>query len=524
MSASKGTGGTEAATVSAALGSDVMDAVAEADVGNRARKGAFWSALQILVRNGISIGSTAVLARLVSPDDYGLIGMVGTLTALLLVFSDMGLSWATVQRRNLTEAQVSNLFWLNATAGLILWGVCIFLAPWLVGFYGRPELNDITLMLGASFLLGGVAAQPMALLTRKMQFRQTTLIEIGSMMVSTVTGITLALLGWAYWALVWQLLAGQAARALLALTIARPPLQWPTWGVGTSSLVRFGGLMAVNSLLIYMARTLDTVLVGKFWGTEDLGYYSRAYFLMLLPSMLATGVLANLMVPSLSAFQHDVNRFGSAYRRAIRMVAFIGCPMAVGLALTAPEAVRLIYGEKWGAVVPLLMWLSIAGITQPIYNTTGWLFTAAGKAKLYLVLTGCNAVLLTFTFFVTVHYGTVAVAKGYGLVMGVLLLWPAMYLAHYAAGLKLTDTLRVLFPVFLALALMAAAVYVVGQLCELLNVFWLWTFAIKVAVGALSYVIASAVLLRQFLIDDVFSMLPSEYGKRASKWLTFRVN
>lgn len=519
MSAKEGKARTDKDTNRVEPGRDVVESVAEADVGSKARKGAVWSALQILGRNGISIVSTAVLARLVSPDDYGLIGMVGTLTALLLVFSDMGLSWATVQRRNLTQAQVSNLFWLNTLAGMALWGACVLLAPWLAEFYERPELNHVTLALGATFVLGGIAAQPMALLTRKMQFRQTTFIEVSSLVVSAATGITLAVLGWGYWALVWQALAGQAVRTLLALAIERPTLQRPRWGVGTRSLVSFGGLLALNGLLIYFARNLDNVLIGKVWGTEALGYYNRAYFLMLLPSMLATGVLTNLMVPSLSAFQHDVDRFGSAYRRAVRMVAFIGCPMAVGLALTAPEAVRLIYGEKWNTVVPMLMWLSIAGVTQPIYNTTGWLFTAAGKARLYLALTAFNAAVLTLTFFATVPHGPVAVAGGYGLVMGLLLLWPAMYLAHRAGGLRLSDTVRVLTPVFGALLVMALAVYFTELFCATLNVPWHLTLGMKVVVGVLSYGAASAVLLRQMLLDDVFSMLPSALAKRTALWL-----
>src|SRR5690606_21323405 len=210
--------------------------------------------------------------------------------------------------------------------------------------------------------------------------------------VAAVTAIGFALAGLGYWALVVQGLAGQLARAALSIPASRIRLQAPAKDSGTRSMVGFGGLLAANGLLIYLARNLDSVMIGKVWGTEQLGYYDRAYFLMLLPSMLATGALANLMVPSLSALQDERERFGDAYRRALRMVAFVGCPMAAGLALVAPEAVRLVYGEKWLPVVPILVWLSLAGITQPIYNTTGWLFTAAGKAKLYFAVTLINAI------------------------------------------------------------------------------------------------------------------------------------
>lgn len=489
------------------------------EVGKRARKGAVWSVLQIGGRQLISIGSTAILARLVTPDDYGLLGMVTTLTALLLVFSDMGLSWATVQRKELSQAQVSNLFWLNAVAGLLLWGLCILLAPWVASFYARDELQAVTVALGATFVLGGLAAQPFALMTRRMQFKQIAKIEIAALAAAAMAGVAFALMGWGYWALVSQALVGQGVRLLLALFSAELALQRPRGGVGTTSLVRFGGLLAINGLLIYFARNLDNVLIGKVWGTDALGYYNRAYFLMLLPSMLATGVLTGLMVPTLSSFQNDPARFGSAYRRAVRLVAFFGCPIAVGLALTAPEAVRLVYGEKWGAVVPMLMWLSIAGVTQPIYNTTGWLFTAAGKARLYLALTAFNAAALTVTFFATVPHGPVAVATGYGLVMGLVLLWPAMHLAHKAAGLQLAETVRTLAPVAVALLLMAATVFTAGLLCNALGLPWLWVFGVKVFTGVLGYLLASRALLHRMLTEDVLSMLPARLAGRAAMLL-----
>lgn len=440
--------------------------------------------------------------------------MVATLTALLLVFSDMGLSWATIQRRQLSEAQIGNLFWLNAATGFVLWLVCILLAPLVVTFYGRFELHDVTIALGASFILSGVAVQPFALLTRTMQFGRIAKIEITSVAVSATIGVYLAFEGMGYWALVVQALTGQGVRLVLVLFHAKFRMQRPRWAVGTLELVRFGGQLALNGLLIYFARNLDNVLIGRYWGTEELGYYSRAYFLMVLPSMLATGVLANLMVPSLSAFQDDIARFGSVYRRAVRLVAFFGCPIAVGLALTAPEAVRLVFGEKWAPVVPMFLWLSVAGITQPIYNTMGWLFTAAGNVRLYFAVTVLNCAVLAVTFFCTVPYGAVAVAMGYGLVMGLLLLWPAMFFAHRAASLSLLYTMRKLAPVFLSVLLMALAVIGAGAAASRLGLAWQWTLLAKIVAGVLAYIFASLSLLKEMLREDVFSILPDAFATK----------
>src|SRR5690606_32746058 len=183
--------------------------VDSARVGALARKGAVWSVIQIVARNVVCIGSTAVLARLLSPDDYGLMGMVATLTALLLVFSDMGLSWATIQRRELTQAQVSNLFWINVGAGLVLWLACILVSPVVARFYGREELQLVAAILGAGVLMGGLAVQPFALLRRRMDLRTVARIEIGAGVVAAVTAVSCAMAGLGYWALVVQAVAGQ---------------------------------------------------------------------------------------------------------------------------------------------------------------------------------------------------------------------------------------------------------------------------------------------------------------------------
>lgn len=483
--------------------------VQAADVGRRVRSGAVWSLLQVGGRNLLSVGVTAVLARLLSPDDYGLIGMVATLTALLLVFSDMGLSWATVQRKTLSEEQVSNLFWLNSGVGALLWAFCLFLAPHVVDFYGRPELRGVTLLMGASFLLSGLAVQPFALLSRQMAFKRITVIELTAQVVAAVVGVCSAYSGLGYWALVIQGLVGQSLRLILGFPASGLRVHRPRMGVGTRSLVGFGGLLALNGLLIYFARNLDNVLIGKYWGSEELGYYGRAYFLMLLPSTLAAGALASLMVPALSALQGDTARLESAYRRALRLVAFVGCPMSVGLALTAKEAVQLIYGELWAPVVPMLLWLSVAGITQPIYNTTGWLFTSTGRARAYFWLTLANGLILSAAFFWAAPRGAIAVSATYGVVMGLALLLPSLHVAHRVAGLSLWRSLKDLWPVLLTVAIMAASVYLVGQFSEWIGLSWYWTFGIKVLVGVVTYSVAACLLLREMLNSDLVSLMPT---------------
>lgn len=492
---------------------DGIKHVHQDDVGNKARRGAAWSAVQIVTRNVVSISVTAVLARLLVPEDYGLIGMVATLTALLQVFSDMGLSWATIQRKDLVHAQVSALFWVNIAAGVALWGAIAAAAPLLATFYGEPALTMIAIVSGASFVISGIAVQPMALLMRAMDFQKIAIIEVTALLVGAVAAISLAFTGMGYWALVVQGPVQATLRTVIALRWSGIRVQAPRRVEGVGALVSFGSLIAANGLLIYLARNLDSVLVGKVWGAAELGVYNRAYFLMLLPSMLANGVLSGLMVSSLAAFQGDRERFAQAYRRALRLVAYAGTPLAVGLALTAAPAVRLIYGPGWEAVVTLLYWLSLAGITQPVYNTNGWLFTAAGRGRDYLMLTIVNSVLLGAVFFITVPLGVEALAQGYGIVMGLVIPLPALMLAHKAAAIPFLPSLRAVAPVYALNAIMAISVWMTWILAEALGWSRMAAFPLQVGVGVTSYLILTPLLLRDMMRNEIRPLLVRLNGK-----------
>jgi PST family polysaccharide transporter len=461
-----------------------IETVVEDQVISKTKGGVKWSALQLVARNVVNLGVTAILARILAPSDYGLIGMVTVLIALLQVFSDIGLGLATVQRKSLSNYQVSNLFWISVLVGFFIFVCCLMLATPLSNFYDREEIKAVTAILGIGFILGGISAQPMALINRKMDFKKIAKIEVISMLLGAFMGLLSAYNGAGYWSLVIQTITVQLIRTLLAFIFSNIELSKPKTGVGTFQLVAFGITLTINGLLIYVARNLDSILIGKYWGAEELGLYNRAYFLMLLPGTLATGVLSSLMIPSLSSLQSNNNKFGNAYRKALKMITVVSCPLAIGLGLSADEVVYLIYGEKWAGVVPIISCLAIASVTQPLFNTTGWLFTAAGKAKQYLWLTAISSCILTVAFFLAIPHGTLAIAKVYGVTMGILIFVPALWYSHTVVNLSIRTTLYYLMPTIVCLFTMTASVYMVG-LIEIENV--LLMLITKVLVGLTIY-------------------------------------
>lgn len=460
------------------------------NVGGLARKGVSWSITQIVGNQGISLCATAVLARILTPHDYGVMAMAMTLTALFNVFSDLGLSWVTIQEPDLCRSHVDNLFWIGSVGGIVLWGSCAAAGPMLNAFYRRTDLAPIAVIAGAGFLLSSLAVQPTSLLRRQLNISQITKAEIASQIVGALLGIAVALLGGRYWSLVALSLGKQLVYLALILWGAR---YWPGLPHALSSMtrfVRFGAYLSANGVLVYIARNLDNILIGKYCGTDQLAYYSRAYFLMLLPASLATGVLSGVTIPALSAIAHDRERMGDAFRRVLRAISALAFPMAIGLCVAAPELVRFVYGPKWNAVVPLLRWLALASVSQPVYTTVGWLYISVGKSKEMFLWGLAQAAVLACTFGVAVRWGATGVAIGYGLVATGGVALPGLYFAHRAANLPFLSSLKPLIRPFFASLAMGAAALVVKALLKPLGLAWQLELTIIVLTCCLVYVAA----------------------------------
>ncbi|MEP3145191.1 lipopolysaccharide biosynthesis protein [Qipengyuania citrea] len=484
-------------------------------VGGRARSGALWSAAQILLRNGLALVITAILARILSPQDYGLVGMVATLTALLQVFANMGLSWATVRSAELNQKQVSGLFWINLGVGLLAWGGMVAAAPLIAQFYDEPALKLIAIVSGTSFVFAGATVQPIALMTRSMDFRRISMIEVLALLSGASVSLFMAFTGAGYWALVAQAPVQAAVRLALCIRPSAISISAPRWVPGLGAMISFGSLLVATEFLIFLARNLDGILIGKYWGATELGYYNRAYFLMLLPSMLASGVLSQVMVSSLSSLQHDLDRLANAYRRALCMVAYVGTPIALGLGLSASVVVPLVYGPGWDKVVVLLEWLSIAGVTQPIFLTYGWLFTATGRVRTYLWVTLINSIILGTVFYLTVPQGTIAIAKGYGLVMGLVLPLPVLWIAHRKSGIPFLLSLKYLAPIFILNAIMGTVVIITSAIFDdfLSNIS---VFLIQVTFAIITYISLTPFLLPSILHNDAKNFIKKLNPKNLS--------
>ena len=468
---------------------------AQADVPKLARRGLSWSLVLLAARYLLSMGSTALLARLLSPADYGLLGMVAAITALAQASSDFGLSWATVQRTQLSRNQIDALLVINTAFGLFLMVLCALSAPYVAAFYHRPELTNIMIAASTALLLSAVAVQPSALMRRQMKLKELSLCSLWALLISAIVAIVLARLGFSYWALVVQLILQQAITTALSFPMSGYFPRLPRNFLNLRSLVTFGGYSAAYGIVNYFARNLDNVLVGKFWGATALGYYSRAYFLMTLPGMIVMGVFSGVLIPAMASLRKEPARMEAVYVRALRLITVLGCAFAVGLAAAAPELVDFVYGPKWRAVVPILLWLSAASILQPIQNTVGWLYIVAERGRGMFIMGLVVAGSATLAFAIGISSGPVGVARAYA-IANTIMAYPILVMGHRACNLNIRKSLAVIPPLLACALIMGAVVWIAGVETSALGVGLRARLALKVIIGAAVYAVALRQLSR----------------------------
>ena len=318
----------------------------------------------------LQTGTLMLLARLLSPDDFGLTGMAATLTGFLGLFRDAGLSAATVQRLEVTHEQISTLFWINLAVGIGLAACTVLLAPAVVRFYSEPRLYWIVIVTGASFIFNGLVAQHGALITREMRFATQARIDLTALAAGSAVGIITAFLGWRYWSLVAAGLVNSivgATSVLLAVPWSPGP---PRRGVGVRSMLRFGGLSTCSGVLVFLAWNADNILVGRFWGTHALGLYGRAYQLATLPVEQLTSTLHGVAISGLSAIQDDTERLSRSFLRGYSLLLSATIPIALACPLFANEIIHVLLGEKWTDAAPIFQLLAPTSLVFALAKST----------------------------------------------------------------------------------------------------------------------------------------------------------
>jgi PST family polysaccharide transporter len=404
----------------------------------------------------LRIGSTAVLARLLLPDQFGVVMMVTAVTAIAEQFKDLGLSTATVQRKEITFEEVTNLFWINVAAGTLMALLVCASAPLISSYYKDSRLTPVTCALALNFIFGGLMVQHQALLTRRLQLGTTSMVRFLSSLISTGLAILLAVKGFSYWSLVWR----EVSRAFLLTFGMWLCLPWvprfPFWGQSVRSLMRFGVDLSAANIAATLTAGMDRFLLGRFWGANAVGFYRQAYQLLIVPVDQLLSPVYNVAQPGLSMLQNDPPRFRQFYRKVLTVICFVTMPLCVFVAVYSPEITHVLLGANWNSAAPVLMILSISAFVRQPIGSAAFILITRGNSRVYLKVTLAQIVVGVVSLCIGVRWGIIGVAMA-DVAATYLMLFPRLHFCLKGSPFLIGDFLRAMVRPVAASAALAMA-------------------------------------------------------------------
>lgn len=371
-----------------------------------------WAVALQVVRQVYQVVVWVVLARVLTPEDYGLVGMATVVTGFVNTFASMGLSQAIVQRKKLDEDHINATFWGGIGIGVLLSLLVMGLSPIIAAFYHEPRLVLIVSVVSLGFIANALPAVHLALFQRKLQFKQFGIATAFGLTLAMVVSLVMAHYGWGVWSLVISpLLIGPATLLPATMMLGWKPrlsFHWHKF----RDLIGFGSIVAGASMANYASNNIDYLLIGRFLGPGPLGIYTLAYNLMIFPLVQVSGTVAQPLYSSMSRVQDDEGRMRKGYLKAVYYVASVAFPLMAVLFVISPELVSVVYGQQWSAAIPLIKVFCVAGAIRSVGTFSGTIFRATARPQLEfrwaLVVIGIFFPMLL----ITTQKGIVVVALG----------------------------------------------------------------------------------------------------------------
>lgn len=409
------------------------------NIGNRAVSGGFITFGAQGAKFFLNFVAAAVLARLLSPRDFGLVGMVLGVTAIVGVFKELGLSTATVQRDTITQQQVSNLFWINVGFSGVLSCISAALAPLMASFYHDLRVTNIMLALSVTFLLTGSTVQHQALLTRQMRFQSLALIDVTSIAFGFTSACFLAWLGIGYWALVAQQISTVVCSLAMTWLISGWRPHMPTRNSGVRPLVKFGAHLSFADFIAQFAVNTDSILLGRFYGAVPLGLYTRAQVLLARPIQQVVAPINSVLIPVLSRLQTDPDRYRRSYMQAYGGLALaVFSFSAMCFALTKP-LVLVILGPKWTGVIPLFAGFTLVAISQPLGAICSWIYESQGRGADQLQNHTAAGLVTVAAYVIGLRWGPMGIIVSLAIVSLLIRLPIVYYIAGRSGPIRTRD-------------------------------------------------------------------------------------
>jgi O-antigen/teichoic acid export membrane protein len=417
----------------------------ETNLKEKTAKGLFWGGVSNIVQQVIGAAFGIVIARILSPDDYGLVGMLAIFTALATTVIESGFTSALINRKEIKHEDYNAVFWFSLTAGIIIYLILFFCAPLIARFYDEPKLTHLARLLFLNFLIFGIGTTHYAMMLKKLMVKERAKIDITAVLVSGLVGLIFALNGLAYWGLAIQAVVFILTGVLLRWYY----LPWkPTLNINFRPIKEMFGYsfkLLISNIFIHISSNLFSVILGKFYNETQVGYYSQGNKWMQLGAMTIERMITGVAQPVFVEVNEDKSRQLNVLRKMIRFGAFCAFPTMLGLAFIGKEFILIALGEKWLDSVPYLQILCIWGAFSYLWAIYTYVLMSYGKSDIFLYGNICicalqlivAAVMFPFGIFPMVTAYTICYLIGTGF-------WH--YFVGKLTGLRLWQVLKDILP------------------------------------------------------------------------------
>ena len=422
-----------------------------------------WSFLESVGLQGVRFVIGIVLARLLFPEQYGLIGMLTIFMAVAQSFLESGFGAALIQKREATPTDICSIFYFNIVVGVAAAGLLCLVAPWIAAFYNQPILTPLTRALSLSIVINSFGLIQTTILTKQVDFKTQTKVSLIAGALSGIIGVTMAVTGFGLWSLVVQQISSAFFRTvfLWLLNAWRPALIFSLKSL--REMFSFGSRMLASGLLDQIFSNIYLLVIGKFFSATDLGFFTRAKTFGDLPSQTLSGMVGRVTFPVFSTIQDDPGRLKRGMKKALTTLVLVNFPMMIGLAVIARPLVLVLLTEKWAESIPYLQLLCVLGLLFPLHVINLNLLQALGRSELYLRLEIIKKILIVINIAVTVRWGIFAMI--YGMIgMSIISYYLNSYYTGVLIGYPIREQLRDLSSYLIMTVLMGIAVYAAGLL------------------------------------------------------------
>ncbi|WP_341200553.1 lipopolysaccharide biosynthesis protein [Croceibacter atlanticus] len=372
-----------------------------------------WTLLNQIISQTITFVLSLVLMRLITPKEFGLLGMITVFSGFLSVFKDFGFGSSLIQKKNLKNIDVNTIYWTTVAIGALLTTTLILFAPLIANYYNELKLFDLTLALSSVFLLQSFSSVQLSLAKKEMKFKLIFKVNTVSVLIASILSLVLAYLDFGVWALVFQQVIGTLLISIgfYIFSNYKPSFIW-SLNILKSHL-KFSLPLVGRGSINYWSRNADNFFIGKFMGAELLGIYTRSYAVMMMPVSRISGVLSSVLFPSLSLIQDDLKRINKIFLKVTKTIAFITFPLMLILLLGAKDFVVSLFGENWLKMIPVLQILSIIGAIQSLGTLNGNIFLVKNRTDIAFKINMINSSVYIIGFYFSSHYNLIFLTQIY---------------------------------------------------------------------------------------------------------------